>query len=157
MEIAIEVDAAWLARPDIVAKLMPSKRWQLAKLDVRPAMFASVRFLEVCGRLRLSFPMMSELPIFSGIRISFVDAPEVRCPPPFWLSFSCCFGTRLSFVDAPEVSRPPPFWFFVSRRFHGCFHDWNHVLQHTAAALGSACRSLQRNDMITKHQFPHLI
>lgn len=50
MALAVELEAAWLCRPDIVAKLMPSKRWKLSHVDMRPAMFVKARFdVGVCS------------------------------------------------------------------------------------------------------------
>ena len=38
-------------------------------------------FFEISGRLRLSFPLQSELPIFNGMAICFMETPQVRAPP----------------------------------------------------------------------------
>ena len=87
MALAVEVEAEWAAQPDIVAKLMPSARWKLAAVDMRPTMWAAVQDLYVSGRLRLSFPMQPELPIFRGIRVSFLEPPTVRSLPALFVCF----------------------------------------------------------------------
>ena len=43
MALSVELEASWLAKPDIVAKCMPSKRWALAHVDIRPTMWAKAR------------------------------------------------------------------------------------------------------------------
>lgn len=79
LALSVEVDAAWVTKPDIVAKLMPSKRWRMSHLDIRPAMYIRVDYLCVTGRLRLVFPMQQSLPIFNGMSICFLRRPQV--PP----------------------------------------------------------------------------
>ena len=81
MSLSVEVDASWVTKPDIVAKLMPSKRWRMSPLDIRPAMYVRVDYLSVTGRLRLVFPLQQSLPIFNGMSICFLHHPEVRPPP----------------------------------------------------------------------------
>lgn len=86
LALSVEVDAAWVTKPDIVAKLMPSKRWRMSHLDIRPAMYVRVDYLCVTGRLRLVFPIQPTLPIINGMSISFLRSPEVPPPkfhPPF--------------------------------------------------------------------------
>lgn len=78
MSLSVEVEACWVAQPDIVAKLMPSKRFKLSHVDIRPSMYVKVDHLAVEGRLRLVFPLQLSLPIFNGISISFLTAPNVR-------------------------------------------------------------------------------
>lgn len=82
MSLSVEVDASWVTKPDIVAKLMPSKRWRMSHLDIRPAMYVRVDYLSVTGRLRLVFPLQQSLPIFNGMSICFLRRPEV-CSPLF--------------------------------------------------------------------------
>jgi hypothetical protein len=77
MALSVEVEASWVARPDIVAKLMPSKRWQLTNVDIRPAMYVKVDHVSIEGRLRLVFPLQHTLPIFNGLSISFLEKPQV--------------------------------------------------------------------------------
>ena len=94
MALAVELEACWLAKPDIVAKLMPSKRWALSHADLRPATYVKVDFFEISGRLRLCFPLQGELPIFNGMAICFMDAPQVRAAAcqsfsVLW-TFQCC-------------------------------------------------------------------
>jgi hypothetical protein len=78
MALSVELDACWLANPDIVAKLRPSKSWALSHVDIRPAMYVQVDFFEISGMLRLSFPLQNELPIFNGMAICFMQTPKVR-------------------------------------------------------------------------------
>lgn len=80
MALAVEVEASWVTQPDIVAKLMPSKRLKLSHVDIRPSMYVKVDHLVVEGRLRLIFPLQLSLPIFNGISISFLTTPKVWAP-----------------------------------------------------------------------------
>lgn len=77
MALSVEVEASWVTRPDIVAKLMPSKRFKLSHMDIRPSMYVKVDHLEVDGLLRLVFPLQLSLPIFNGLSISFLTTPKV--------------------------------------------------------------------------------
>jgi hypothetical protein len=78
MALSVEVEVAWVAQPDIVAKLMPSRRWMLSHMDIRPAMYVKVDHIAIEGRMRLVFPLQLTLPIFSGMSISFLHNPDVR-------------------------------------------------------------------------------
>jgi hypothetical protein len=78
MALSVELDACWLAKPDIVAKLRPSNAWALSHVDIRPAMYVEVDFFEISGILRLSFPLQNELPIFNGMAICFMQPPKAR-------------------------------------------------------------------------------
>jgi hypothetical protein len=83
MALSVELEACWLAKPDIVVKLRPSKSWALSHVDIRPAMYVQVDFFEISGILRLSFPLQNELPIFNGLAICFMQTPKVRaCVTP---------------------------------------------------------------------------
>jgi hypothetical protein len=77
MALSVEVEACWVTQPDIVVKLMPSKRFKLSHVDIRPSMYVKVDHLEVEGHLRLVFPLQLTLPIFSGLSFSFLTAPKV--------------------------------------------------------------------------------
>ena len=77
MALSVEVEAAWVTKPDIVAKLMPSSGFKLSHMDLRPSMYVKVDHLAVEGRLRLVFPLQLSLPIFNGLSISFLTTPKV--------------------------------------------------------------------------------
>jgi hypothetical protein len=105
MALAIEIDAAWLAKPDMIAKLMPSKRWKLSNVDMRPAMYVRVDFFEILGRLRLSFPMQSQLPIFSGMSICFMESPQVCHGMPLLSSLTERFPRVFGRAEAGRLSQ----------------------------------------------------
>lgn len=103
----MEVDAAWVTKPDIVAKLMPSKRWRMSHLDIRPAMYVRVDYLCVTGRLRLVFPLQQSLPIFNGMSICFLRRPQVHAPHPAHSTYTCMHTHPLSHVHRPAFPAPP--------------------------------------------------
>lgn len=78
MALTLIVDAAWLALPDVVARLSPAKRWRVSHVELGPATYVKVDFLQIEGRLRLTFPIQTTLPIFNSMSISFLETPQVR-------------------------------------------------------------------------------
>jgi hypothetical protein len=100
MMLAVDLNVSWVAQPDVIAKVLPSKRFKWAHMDIRPTAYIRLDYLQCEGKLRLCFPLMNALPIFNGMTIAFLEHPEVCC---FLPQTSCLASAVWHLSDAQPV------------------------------------------------------